>query len=311
MAARAAGGAGAAAALPAWLGARRHAPRRLAPPRAAHGAIADAGGGLPRGGAASDHHPGPIRLRAYFLSLSTMLSQQLQVKRRILMVDLRNHGRSEHASTMSYEEMAADVVALLGELGISRAAVIGHSMGGKTAAVLALNHPEIVQSLGILDIAPVAYTTADKSWKEVEMVVRTCSELPLASLSDRRHASRLLEGSIPNPVMRQFVLTNLQQLSAGGAWSWKINVQAIAASLSEIEAFPYTGESGLQYQGQAFFIGGRDSTFIKTSHLPSIAAFFPQYTIAKIKNAGHWIHTEQPGHTLDLVSRFLDESAHL
>lgn len=249
-----------------------------------------------------------------FLSFSTALSEQLRVKRRILMVDLRNHGRSGHAPTMSYEEMAADVVAALAERGIVRAALIGHSMGGKTAAVIALNRPELVQSLGVLDIAPIPYSAASSpAWAELEAVVRACAGLPLGSLRDRHQASRLLEAAIPNPVMRAFVLTNLQPAAGGDGqgWSWRINVAAIAASLQEVEAFPYAPDGLRQYPGQAFFIGGGDSTFIRTSHLPAIAAFFPQYTIAKIKDAGHWIHTEQPGHTLDLVSRFLDESAHL
>ncbi|KAG8463716.1 hypothetical protein KFE25_003989 [Diacronema lutheri] len=249
-----------------------------------------------------------------FLSFSTMLSQQLRVKRRILMVDLRNHGRSAHAPTMSYEEMAADVLALLDERGIRRAAVIGHSMGGKVSAVMALNQPELVQSLGILDIAPIQYTAATSpAWAEVEAVVRACAQLPLDGVRDRHQASRMLEASIPNPIMRAFVLTNLTPRAGNDAsgWDWRINVQAIASSLAEVEDFPYPPDGSRQYAGQAFFIGGSDSTFIKTSHLPAIASFFPQYTVAKIKNAGHWIHTEQPAHTLELVSRFLDESAEL
>jgi pimeloyl-ACP methyl ester carboxylesterase len=114
--------------------------------------------------------------------------------------------------------------------------------------------------------------------------------------------------------MRAFVLTNLEPRAAGAAgtagWGWRINMAAIARNLNEIEGFPYAAgdAAAASYPGQAFFIGGSDSSFIRTGHLPAIAGLFPHYTIAKIKNAGHWIHTEQPGHTLDLVSRFLDDT---
>lgn len=74
------------------------------------------------------------------------------------MPDLRNHGESEHARSMGYVQMAADVKLLLEELGIERCCVIGHSMGGKAAAALALMFPEMVESVAILDMAPVAYT---------------------------------------------------------------------------------------------------------------------------------------------------------
>ncbi|XP_015736341.1 protein ABHD11 isoform X3 [Coturnix japonica] len=56
----------------------------------------------------------------------------------VLSVDARNHGRSPHCPVMTYEAMSVDVQQLLARLGITKCILVGHSMGGKTAMVLAL-----------------------------------------------------------------------------------------------------------------------------------------------------------------------------
>lgn len=56
----------------------------------------------------------------------------------VITVDLRNHGLSPHATPHSYEAMAQDVIKLYSKLSIQKANLIGHSMGGRTAMVLAL-----------------------------------------------------------------------------------------------------------------------------------------------------------------------------
>ena len=58
-----------------------------------------------------------------------------QRKRRVVAVDLRNHGRSPHAEGMSYSAMSQDVLAALDKLGIEQAHILGHSMGGKGRSV--------------------------------------------------------------------------------------------------------------------------------------------------------------------------------
>ena len=80
-----------------------------------------------------------------------------QRKRRVVAVDLRNHGRSPHAEGMSYSAMSQDVLAALDKLGIEQAHILGHSMGGKVAITLARQAPQRCLSLMVADIAPVAY----------------------------------------------------------------------------------------------------------------------------------------------------------
>jgi len=56
----------------------------------------------------------------------------------VLTMDARNHGSSPHSPLMTYEAMSVDVQHLLAHLGIHKCILVGHSMGGKTAMVLAL-----------------------------------------------------------------------------------------------------------------------------------------------------------------------------
>ena len=88
------------------------------------------------------------------------VARELATSYRVLAVDLRNHGASPWADSMSYLEMADDVLRLIERERLSRPAVIGHSMGGKVAMALALMYPKQVGRLTVVDIAPVPMRTA-------------------------------------------------------------------------------------------------------------------------------------------------------
>ncbi|MGE0226872.1 MAG: alpha/beta fold hydrolase, partial [Acetobacteraceae bacterium] len=85
------------------------------------------------------------------------VQRALAQRHRVLALDLRNHGASPHAPDMRYTTMARDVLETLEAHDALPAAVIGHSMGGKTAMQLALLWPDAVSRLCVADIAPVAY----------------------------------------------------------------------------------------------------------------------------------------------------------
>lgn len=98
-----------------------------------------------------------------FNSFARVLHQKVGRAHNIVAMDLRGHGRSHadegslaatptESSILDYEDMARDVRETLDYLGIASAHLVGHSMGGKTASVLALRHPLRVRSLAVLDI---------------------------------------------------------------------------------------------------------------------------------------------------------------
>lgn len=77
----------------------------------------------------------------------------LSRSRRVYGLDLRGHGRSGRSSGYSLELMQADVFDFLNALGLRRVDLIGHSMGGIVAYLLASAHPERVARLVLEDVA--------------------------------------------------------------------------------------------------------------------------------------------------------------
>ena len=85
------------------------------------------------------------------------LARRLAETRRVISVEMRNHGDSFHDPDHSYPALAGDLAEVIAAHG-RQADVLGHSMGGKAAMMLALTRPELVRKLVVMDIAPYAYS---------------------------------------------------------------------------------------------------------------------------------------------------------
>lgn len=240
-----------------------------------------------------------------FASLGTSLAHQLDRPRQVLAVDLRNHGDdvNDIRHDMSYTSMALDVVHVLDRLGLDKAVLVAHSMGGKVAQTMALLHPDRVAGLVVLDMAPVTYTKEDASWKAVQDIVHVLSDLDLSICSSKRDVDLSLRSTLPDPALRAFVLTNLDSKEVV---QWKIPMQAIAAELTTLAGFDVPATNGVSYPGDAFFIHGGQSKFVRNIYLPTIADFFPNHMLTTIRGAGHWIHAEAPDDVIALLKRYLD-----
>ncbi|MGE0386014.1 MAG: alpha/beta fold hydrolase [Gammaproteobacteria bacterium] len=227
------------------------------------------------------------------------IARALATQRRVLVVDLRNHGESFHAPAMDYPVMAADVAAAMDAAGVARAAILGHSMGGKTAMQFALDHGARVERLIVVDIAPVAYPAHHVA--QFERIVARLRALPLASIGSRAEADRALSQTVADAETRGFLLQNL--LREGDGWRWRIDLEAIRANLPRLMGFPAAGDA--TYGGPALFLGGGDSTGILPEHEPAIAARFPAAIVERMNGAGHNPHSQMPEAFLARVQRFL------
>eukprot|EP00814_Leptocylindrus_danicus_P004475 CAMPEP_0116019342 /NCGR_PEP_ID=MMETSP0321-20121206/9184_1 /TAXON_ID=163516 /ORGANISM="Leptocylindrus danicus var. danicus, Strain B650" /LENGTH=284 /DNA_ID=CAMNT_0003489903 /DNA_START=116 /DNA_END=971 /DNA_ORIENTATION=+ len=243
-----------------------------------------------------------------FASLGTSLTRQLQKKRRVLALDLRNHGENEHdwRDTMSYNDMAEDVLRFLNDQELEKAILVGHM---KVAQTMALLQPHRVEGLVVLDIAPVKYDRErDGSWKAVSGIIDTLTGLPLENTS-KRELDVLMRQSIEDAALRAFVFTNLEEDRATKSMRWKINLDAIAQQmhvLADFDIISGSEESQTQYHGDTFFINGGASRFIRSSHMETIGNYFPNHMLTTIRGAGHWVHAEAPDNTLALLKRYLD-----
>jgi esterase len=226
----------------------------------------------------------------------TTIAQRLAARRRIIAIDLRNHGASPWADAMDYGEMAEDVRATLHALGIHRFMLLGHSMGGKAAMVAALRHGAEIDRLVVVDIAPVAYEPRHLGH------VRAMRALDLAAIRRRSEADAALAPAVPDTAERAFLLHNL--VFEEGRAHWRLNLAAIERAMPDLVGFP-APPAGSAYRGPALFVAGGGSDYLLPAYESTIRQFFPAAQIARINNAGHWLHAEQPQVFLDLVESFL------
>lgn len=256
---------------------------------------------------ASDSSETPVLLlhgllgsKRNFASLATSLGNQLEKPRRIIGVDLRNHGDSEHAAEMTYTAMAQDVLEFMNVQGLNKVVLVGHSMGGKIAQAMSLLYPDRVDGLVVLDIAPVVYSSKDPHWKAVEDIMHAMQSVQDAS--SKSSLDKQLRQSIPDPNLRAFVLTNYDARLKG----WKIPVATICQQLDFIAGFDVTNHKTKCYEGDVFIIHGGQSRFVRHAYMDRIAELFPNHMLTTIRGAGHWVHAEAPDDTIALLKRYLD-----
>ncbi|MEX2454776.1 MAG: alpha/beta fold hydrolase [Rhodospirillaceae bacterium] len=223
------------------------------------------------------------------------IAKSLAGSHRVFTLDLRNHGASPRAATMSYGEMAEDVAGFIAAHGLEGAVVIGHSMGGKVAMRLALDDPALLGGLVVVDIAPVSYA------HDMLDYVAAMQMLDLAGKQRRAEIEEELSGRVADPGITAFLMTNLER--ADGGFRWRIDLAAISAGMSGILSFD--ADEGDSFDGPTLFVAGENSTYIRDGHRARISALFPKSRIVTIKGAAHWVHADRPEAFLGTVGAFL------
>jgi pimeloyl-ACP methyl ester carboxylesterase len=213
----------------------------------------------------------------------------------VFIVDLRNHGRSFHDDDTSYPAMAGDVITLADHLGLKRFNLIGHSMGGKVACQIALDHPERVDHLIAVDILPTAYGRGH------DMVLKALADLRPEKVGSRKEAENklvdLLGGDMSTAL---FLLKSLKRGDDGG-YAWRFNLAALSEGYEDIR----NGVEGEAFDRPALFVKGGDSEYITVDRWMEIHDIFPLAEMEEVPDAGHWVHVDQPEKLLEVVKEFL------
>lgn len=215
---------------------------------------------------------------------------------RVLTPDLRNHGASPRAAEMTYAAMAQDIAETLDAAGIGRAAVLGHSMGGKAAMAFALSHPGRVGRLAVADIAPVRYRPALRGY------VAAMQAIPLRAGLTRKDADAALAATIPDAGIRAFLLQSLR--FEAETPEWRLGLAEIDAAMPAIEDF--AAPPGARFDGPVLVMAGERSDYIRPEHHGLFRGLFPRATFATVPAAGHWVHAENPRGFLAALEPFLE-----
>jgi esterase len=221
------------------------------------------------------------------------MQRALAPRFRVIALDMRNHGESPHEPGMGYASLAGDVHETLAALRVQRAAIVGHSMGGKAAMALALLHSALVARLMVSDIAPVVYQHGNGR------LAAAMQAIPLSAALTRRDADAALAGVESRADVRAFLLQNLR---FGEAPRWRVGLNEIVAAVPDLEG--WTDLPGT-YDGPTVFVTGAQSDYVLPGHRPLIREMFPNARFVAVKNAGHWVHADNPAAFLSVLEAFL------
>ncbi|MFP7672623.1 alpha/beta fold hydrolase [Marivita sp. S0852] len=221
-----------------------------------------------------------------------VIAKRLSDRGPVTAVDMRNHGDSFWSDRHSYDAMADDLARVIDAQGAPMD-VVGHSMGGKAAMVLALRRPDLVNRLLVADIAPVTYGHSQMPF------INAMRDVDLSLVEKRSDASAQLARHVDDPTLQAFFTQSLDLK----AKRWKLNLEVLAAEMPNILGFPdVTG----QFDGPTLFLSGAQSEYVTSDSRPTIRTLFPKARFAKIPGAGHWLHAEKPREFEASVRAFLD-----
>jgi pimeloyl-ACP methyl ester carboxylesterase len=211
------------------------------------------------------------------------------------LIDQRNHGRSFHADDFSYEILVDDLLQYVNHLELKNINLLGHSMGGKTAMLFAVSYPEKINKLMVADIAPKFYP------RHHDIILEGLSAVDFSQQKSRKEVEEVLQDYISEIGIRQFLLKNVywktkEQLA------FRFNLNSLLDNIDEIGAAlpPLT-----VFEEKALFLRGENSGYINDDDKVLIEAHFPESEIVTVKNAGHWLHAENPNDFYDHVVSFL------
>lgn len=238
-----------------------------------------------------------IILHGLFGSSDNWLTQakMLAPNYHVYLVDQRNHGLSPKSDKHDYSVLAEDIREFMEEHKISYPILIGHSMGGKTVMKFAVDHPDLVEKVIIVDIAPKAYPI------QHDRILEGLKSISIESISSRNEADEMLSEYVREPDVRQFLLKNLQRTDDG--FVWKINLPVLEHQIEVISNG--IGESKA-CNIPTLFIRGAKSDYITDKDIPTLKQLFPNHTVITI-DSGHWIQAEKPQEFVAAVQTFLNE----
>ncbi|MFV1683111.1 alpha/beta fold hydrolase [Phaeobacter sp. JH20_14] len=220
------------------------------------------------------------------------IAKRLCDDREVIAVDMRNHGNSTWTESHSYLDLASDLAEVIEQHG-GPVDMIGHSMGGKAAMTLALNHPDALRRLLVADIAPVAYGRSQIQF------IHAMRQVDLSRVERRSDAEAQLAELGVEKALQSFFTQSLDLPNK----RWRLNLDTLERDMPKIMGFP---ETEAQWDGTTLFLSGAASDYVLAEHRPLIKARFSQSHFAKLPDCGHWLHAENPRAFVATARGFFD-----
>lgn len=226
-------------------------------------------------------------------TLGNQFSEDFEVH----LIDQRNHGRSFHSDAFSYELMVEDLYSYIEHHQLDKVFLIGHSMGGKTAMLFAATYPEMVDKLIIVDISPRTYEPHHHA------ILAALNSVDFSIQNSRSLVDKQLKKYISELGIRQFLMKNIYWKEKG-VLAFRFHLESLTENNAEVgKGLP----ANARYEKETLFLKGANSAYITKNEGLIINAHFPNNQIITIKNAGHWMHAENPEQFYEEVCGFLSD----
>jgi len=225
-------------------------------------------------------------------TIGNELSEHFEVH----LIDQRNHGRSFHADEFTYQLLADDLLNYINHYKLEKVNLIGHSMGGKTAMLFAVENPVLIDKLIIVDISPREYAPHHNA------ILAALNSVDFTKQNSRGLVDDQVKELIPEIGVRQFLMKNVYWREKG-VLDFRFNLKSLTENNNNIgDPLP----NGTVFSGETLFINGGNSDYITEKEIPIIETHFPNSEIKTIPNVGHWLHAENPSAFLKITLAFLN-----
>lgn len=230
-------------------------------------------------------------------ALSDVFSQRAHCH----MIDLRNHGESDHHDDMSYQAMAEDVIRYADRSGVERFDLIGHSMGGKLAMAIGSLFEDRVNSIVSLDAAPVDNNKSDpKILENNRNFLNTLLSLDIDGKT-RKNVIDMLNEKFPDRGTANLISMNIiYDGDSNNTVKWCTNLKALRDNLENIIGFPDLKECNKPFM----CLYGENSRKFGLEEYRKLFPNCKEEDIVEIKDAGHWLHFEKQQEVLSHIDRF-------
>jgi len=215
----------------------------------------------------------------------------------VFIPDQRNHGQSPHNDNFNYLALTDDLFDFIDDHQISNPIILGHSMGGKVAMRFALENPQLVKRLVIVDISLKAYGPRPQHKK----IIQAMKSVKLNQMNSRSEIDEQISKLVPQLPIRQFILKNLHRKEQE-IFEWRMYLHGIEKNLDKMfDAI----ETEAKFMKPTLFIKGGDSDYILLEDFNQIRFNFPNAEIVTIADTTHWLHVEAPERFYQLVMGFV------
>lgn len=229
----------------------------------------------------------PLLILHGFMGMSdnwVALGKRFAEEYQVIIPDMRNHGRSPHSAFFGFEEMMVDVIDLLNNLGIPAVNILGHSMGGRLAMMMAVNYPERIRKCEVVDISPFSLPEENQHL----FLLQVMQNIELKNYRLLSEIEKVFRETIKVERLVLFCMKNIKR-NTHGTFSWKLNVDVLIEQAWKMKQ-PVSKEK--PFAREVLFIKGGLSTFFKMDEWPEILKVFPLAVCKIIENAGHWVHVD-------------------